>query len=140
MRERTSTQWAAYVAHESGATLTKLKAGPSWSQIQATTGGVRRWPGAEGVTLFVYSNGTGQSRGAPRMSKGRYVSYLRVSTDRQGRSGLGLEAQRKAVEDFLNGGRWDLIAELLRWRAASGTTGRSLPMRCPSAGCTMQRW
>src|SRR3954463_16331863 len=47
------------------------------------------------------------------MAKGRYISYLRVSTDRQGRSGLGLEAQRKAVEDFLNGGRWDLIAEFV---------------------------
>ena len=31
------------------------------------------------------------------MAKGRFISYLRVSTDRQGRSGLGLEAQRKAV-------------------------------------------
>ncbi len=40
------------------------------------------------------------------MAQGRFVSYLRVSTDRQGKSGLGEEAQRKAVEDFLNGGSW----------------------------------
>ena len=47
------------------------------------------------------------------MAQGRYVSYLRVSTDKQGRSGLGLEAQRKAVEDFLNGGRWQLLSEFV---------------------------
>ncbi|MFG1331139.1 recombinase family protein [Xanthobacter autotrophicus] len=47
------------------------------------------------------------------MAEGRFVAYLRVSTDKQGRSGLGLEAQRQAVADFLNGGRWKLLAEVV---------------------------
>lgn len=47
------------------------------------------------------------------MMRGRFISYLRVSTDRQGRSGLGLEAQRKAVADYLNGGSWQLVEEVI---------------------------
>jgi DNA invertase Pin-like site-specific DNA recombinase len=43
--------------------------------------------------------------------RGKFVAYYRVSTDRQGRSGLGLDAQRKVVTDYLNGGSWELIGE-----------------------------
>ena len=45
------------------------------------------------------------------MATGKFVSYLRVSTDKQGRSGLGVEAQREAVTRYLNGGSWKLVAE-----------------------------
>ena len=45
--------------------------------------------------------------------KGKFVSYLRVSTGKQGRNGLGIEAQRTAVLDYLNGGRWQLLEEVV---------------------------
>lgn len=55
----------------------------------------------------------------------KFIAYHRVSTQRQGRSGLGLEAQRKAVMDYLNGGSWELIGEYTE--IESGTRSDNRP-------------
>jgi DNA invertase Pin-like site-specific DNA recombinase len=52
------------------------------------------------------------------VSHGKFVAYYRVSTLKQGKSGVGVEGQRRAVETYLNGGRWKVIQELPRLRVA----------------------
>lgn len=41
----------------------------------------------------------------------KFVTYYRVSTDKQGKSGLGLEAQKKTVLDFINGNDSEIVGE-----------------------------
>jgi DNA invertase Pin-like site-specific DNA recombinase len=60
------------------------------------------------------------------MANGKFVSYLRVSTDRQGKSGLGLEAQRQAVENYLNGGDWQLVREFVEIESGRSSDRREL--------------
>ncbi|MHB8495750.1 MAG: recombinase family protein [Casimicrobiaceae bacterium] len=54
------------------------------------------------------------------MAEGKFIAYYRVSTQQQGRSGLGLEAQRAAVATYLNGGRWKLLAEFTEVETGKG--------------------
>ena len=71
---------------------------------------------------------------------GRFVSYLRVSTTEQGRSGLGLEAQRKAVLDYLNGGSWPLMAEFVETESGKRNDRPELLKaleRCRLSGATL---
>ena len=56
---------------------------------------------------------------------GKFISYHRVSTTRQGESGLGLEAQQKAVADYLNGGDWELLEEYVE--TESGKSHKNRP-------------
>ena len=41
----------------------------------------------------------------------KYVSYIRVSTQRQGVSGLGLESQKSTVKKYIESNNGNLIAE-----------------------------
>lgn len=52
----------------------------------------------------------------------RFVAYYRVSTDRQGASGLGLDAQRQAVARQVNGG--ELAAEFTEIESGRRHTNR----------------
>lgn len=54
------------------------------------------------------------------LTKRRAVALFRVSTSRQGQSGLGLEAQREAVHRFMSDD-WILIEEIVE--VASGRSG-----------------
>jgi len=59
---------------------------------------------------------------------GKFVAYYRVSTDKQGASGLGLDAQRQLVTTFLNGGRWSLIGEFTEIESGTRKRLKDRPM------------
>ncbi|PWC98060.1 recombinase family protein [Azospirillum sp. TSO5] len=71
------------------------------------------------------------------MAIGKFVSYLRVSTDKQGRSGLGLQAQRAAVANYLNGGDWTLVQEFVE--VESGGKNDRPVLAAAMAACRIHR-
>jgi DNA invertase Pin-like site-specific DNA recombinase len=71
---------------------------------------------------------------------GKFISYLRVSTGKQERSGLGIEAQRAAVLSYLNGGEWTLAAEFVEVESGKVNTRPKLEAalaRCRLTGATL---
>jgi len=78
------------------------------------------------------------------MAQGRFVAYYRVSTARQGQSGLGLEAQREAVARYLNGGAWELAGEYTEVETGKGADAlakrprlRAALEQCKRQGATL---
>lgn len=54
------------------------------------------------------------------MATGKYIAYYRVSTQKQGASGLGLEAQKETVARYLNGGAWELVGKFVETETGKG--------------------
>jgi DNA invertase Pin-like site-specific DNA recombinase len=50
----------------------------------------------------------------------KIVAYLRVSTDRQGKSGLGLEAQRAKLETFAKLENLEIVHEFVEIETGKG--------------------
>lgn len=71
----------------------------------------------------------------------KFVAYLRVSTARQGRSGLGLEAQREAVRAFVEGRAGKIIVpEFVETESGKRNDRPQLQAalsRCKATGATL---
>lgn len=69
------------------------------------------------------------------MQTGKFVAYLRVSTSRQGQSGLGLEAQREAVARYLQDGARTLSGEFVEVESGKGSNALA---RRPQLGLALE--
>jgi DNA invertase Pin-like site-specific DNA recombinase len=79
------------------------------------------------------------------------VAYLRISTDQQRRSGLGIEAQREALSRFAQSEGLDLVAEFVEVETGKGSDAldrrpqlaaalaRARTLRCPVAVSKLDR-
>ena len=68
-------------------------------------------------------------------NSGKFVCYYRVSTGRQGKSGLGLDAQREAVKSYLNGGDWQIVDEHTEVESGKRSDRPALEKALPPRGC-----
>ncbi|CAB3665220.1 recombinase family protein [Paraburkholderia rhynchosiae] len=78
------------------------------------------------------------------MANGKFVTYLRVSTAKQGQSGLGLEAQQGAVDAYLSGDAWEVVGRFVEVETGKGANAldkrpqlRAALALCKKAGATL---
>ena len=78
------------------------------------------------------------------MPHDQFVTYLRVSTSRQGISGLGLEAQRQSVLQYLSGRPHSVLAEFVEVETGKGANAldkrpelRKALEQCRKSGATL---
>jgi DNA invertase Pin-like site-specific DNA recombinase len=60
------------------------------------------------------------------LMNGKFVAYYRVSTTKQGINGLGMDAQKQAVTNYLDGGNWNLLAEFAEVESGKRSTRQEL--------------
>lgn len=74
------------------------------------------------------------------MASGKFIAYFRVSTQKQGASGLGLDAQRDAVRGYLSGGQHELIGEFQEVETGKGSDAlaKRPQLRTALAACRKQ--
>jgi DNA invertase Pin-like site-specific DNA recombinase len=72
------------------------------------------------------------------MANGNFVAYYRTSTTKQT---LGLDAQRKIVAEYLNGGDWKLVAEFQEQESGKRSDNRpqlkAALEQCKASGSTL---
>ncbi|HDT1117109.1 TPA: recombinase family protein [Enterobacter roggenkampii] len=71
------------------------------------------------------------------MANGKFVTYYRVSTTQQGKSGLGIEAQRVAVSGYLNLGAWSVVEQFEEVESGKGSNAleKRPQLRAALAAC-----
>jgi len=79
------------------------------------------------------------SHGPVTLSPRPLVTYLRVSTDKQGRSGLGIEAQRTAVMAFAETNGFTIVAEQQEHETGKGADALERRPQLAAALATARR-